>query len=306
MKILSIGNFGLGWDGSVCDEAHIANALEELGHEVTRCQREESYDLNNITDSHFDFILIAQWDGYEERMYDVFPKCPIVYWAFDYQEDGQEWHERLIEGADLYLSKPFKDAKYPNWRWLCQDFAPMFLNKMPDWHNKIEQDIDVLFTGSYVPWESGQERVKYLKAIDEKYNLQINSVTPQQWIDAGFKNVQGPVMDDALPALIARAKVNFSMDHVSSPGYWSDRNAQIMACGGLVLFKYVPGSTQVFGDGVEYFHSIEGCLDLIETWLGPLAGVSDVRAEWGRAHARANLMVDKRVKDFLTIVGEVL
>ena len=33
MKILSIGNFGHGWDGSICDEEHIAGALEELGHD---------------------------------------------------------------------------------------------------------------------------------------------------------------------------------------------------------------------------------------------------------------------------------
>ncbi len=31
MRILSIGNFGRSWDGSICDEEHIAKALEDMG-----------------------------------------------------------------------------------------------------------------------------------------------------------------------------------------------------------------------------------------------------------------------------------
>lgn len=65
MRILSVGNFGLGWDGSVCDEEHIATALEQLGHTVSRLQRESQW---TITDD-FDFTLISQWDGYN----DIFP-----------------------------------------------------------------------------------------------------------------------------------------------------------------------------------------------------------------------------------------
>src|SRR4051812_361269 len=105
MKILFIGNFGHGWDGSICDEEHIALALEELGHTVFRWQRERM--VPPILDWPYDFTLIAQWDGHPERWVKELQKnnTRVVYWAFDYQADGQEWHELLIANSDLYLSK---------------------------------------------------------------------------------------------------------------------------------------------------------------------------------------------------------
>lgn len=304
MRLLLIGNFGTGWDGSQCDEKHIADALEELGVEVVRMQREQvTYEVQDAVD----VVLIAQWDGYEA---DMIPKlkellnCLVVYWAFDYQEDGQEWHERLVNQVDLYLSKPFKDSKYSNWHWLSQDFAPKFLNVyVPKIHGtRVNKDIDVLFTGSWVPWESGKKRVEILKNIDENFNLQINSVTPDQWKAEGFKNVQGPVMDKELPALIARAKVNFSMDHTIAKGYWSDRNAQIMACGGLVFFHYVPQSETIFRNNIIYFYPNE---DYVTKLKNVLALSNEIRggiAERGYFYAHRNLMVTHRVQDFLTLV----
>lgn len=292
MRILSIGNFTTGWDGSICDEEHIAKALEDLGHEVIRQQRENN--IYPVTEKP-DFTLIAQWDGYSENLLNNLPK-PLIYWAFDYQPDGQEWHEKLVKKADLYLSKPFRDSKYPNWQWLSQDFAPEFLEEQV----LVDKDIDVLFTGSWVPWESGKERVEYLRAIDKKFNLQINSVTPDQWKAEGFKNVQGPVMDHQLPGLIARAKVNFSMDHVISPGYWSDRNAQILACGGLVLFKYVPFSEATFRDYVTYCYTVEDCLSKIADLLENPPTIHE-----SYKYAQKHLKVSNRVRDLLTIVGSL-
>lgn len=295
MKILSVGNFGHGWDGSICDEEHIAGALEELGHEVIRHQREEALDTLPLFWKDIDFAMIAQWDGYSEefigRLKQLVPK--VVYWAFDYQADGQEWHERLIAESDLYLSKRITDSKYSNWQWLSQDFAPSFLNKAPE----VEKDIDVLFTGSYLPW--ADERNETLKAVDEKFNLHIYSVNPAEWISRGFKHVNGPVMDDALPALIARARINISIDHMQEAGYWSDRNAQIMACGRRPLFRYVPLSEARFGSYVDYFYNIEDCLFKIE---------NNLVSEDGGAYkyAQANLMVENRVRDLLTIVRGIL
>lgn len=300
MKILSVGNFTNGWDGSICDEEHIAKALEELGHEVTRVQRDKPIQ---IPLKEYDFALIAQWDGYDE---DFIPAqvrqvtSTVVYWAFDYQSDRQEWHERLVKEADLYLSKRIADSKYSNWQWLCQDFAPNFLDKYP---GDIEQDIDVLFTGTYLGW--ADERIKILKAVDEIFHLQIHSVNPAEWMSAGFKHVNGPMMDDQLPYLYARAKINISIDHTIEAGYWSDRNAQIMCCGGLVLFRYVPGSTQVFGDHIEYFHNTDQALQLTDFYLKH-PGPRELKAKLGYEFAQANLTVDERVKDLITIVKGIL
>lgn len=287
MKILSIGNFGTGWDGSICDEEHIANALESLGHEVVRVQRGE-VNLNN-GDNNYDFTLIAQWDGYGDTLAWL-PK-PLVYWAFDYQNDGQEWHEKLIEQADLYLSKRIADSKYPNWQWLSQDFAPSFLEKVPDWHNSIEQNIDVLFTGSYLPWAT--ERNETLKAVDDKFHLVIHSVN--EW--PGFKDVRPPIMDDGLPMLYAQAKVILSIDHTIEAGYWSDRNAQIIACGRRPLFRYVPLSESRFQGRVAYFYSVEDCLQKVDLLLKyPGDAETDM----------SGLYVKDRVHDLITIVRGIL
>ena len=299
MRVLSIGNFGHGWDGSICDEEHIAEALEWQGHEVHRLQRE---DWTSMQKDNFDFVLIAQWDGFGEvcQAAKILYKCPIVYWAFDHQDQSQEWHQRLIQGADIYLSKRIADSIYPNWHWLPQDFSPMFLNR---YEHKPERDIDVLFTGSYLPWAT--ERIETLKAVDEKFDLHIYSVTPDQWIAEGFKNVHGPVMDHQLTALIARAKINLSIDHTIEAGYWSDRNAQIMACGGFVLFRYVPFSELVFRDKVAYFYNVDDCLTQIRYYLANTAELK-MKASQGFSHAQNNLLVKHRVQDLLTVVGGIL
>lgn len=286
MTILSLGNFGKGWDGSICDEAHIADALEGLGHEVIRWSRD---DMLGYKDNVFaaDFTLIAQWDGYPEDLWMYLPG-PRVYWAFDYQADGQEWHERLVQQSDLYLSKRIADSKYPNWQWLAQDFAPNFLN----WYQSVvEQDIDVLFTGSYLPWAT--ERNETLLAVNEKFNLVIHSVN--KWPEP-FKDVRPPIMDEGLPELYNRAKVILSIDHTIEAGYWSDRNAQIIACGRKPLFRYVPLSEVRFGDKVNYFHSIEDCLQQIEEQL-------EVQCYELRS---GGLFVRDRVQDLLTIVRSIL
>lgn len=302
MKIMTFGNFSHGWDGSICDEENIAGVFEQMGHEVKRVSR-TSVALASPEEMAFpDFILIAQWDGYPETfMKDLREKykCLIIYWAFDYQADGQPWHERLVNGADLYLSKRFADIKYENWRWFSQDFAPSFLDR----DDVGEKDIDVLFTGTYLPWAT--ERNETLKAVDEKFNLSIHAINPDEWKAAGFKNVNGPVMDGELPALIARAKINLSIDHTLEAGYWSDRNAQIMACGGFTLFRYIPLSETVFRHYVAYFFSVESCLGQIERYLQQ-DEMRAMMANTGYFYARSNLMVKNRVMELFVIIGSII
>lgn len=294
MRILSVGNFlNPSWDGSIPDEEHIAQALEELGHEVIRQQRESEWN-EPIPD--VDFVLIAQWGGYPDFLSNFKDAgIPTVYWAFDHQDQSQEWHQRLVQGADLYLSKRIADSIYPNWQWLAQDFAPQFLDKAPE----VNKDIDVLFTGSYLPWAT--ERIETLKAVDERFNLTIHSVTPNEWKAQGFKNVHGPVMDDALPALIARAKVNLSIDHTIEAGYWSDRPAQIMCCGGFVLHRYQPLCETRFGAWINYFYGVDSCLKGIEHWLDADED-REIVAATAYEFAQENLKVRNRVNNLITIV----
>lgn len=303
MNILSIGNFGRGWDGSICDEEHIAKALEELGHKVSRWQRENGTPPFTNGVEGYDFVLLAQWDGYDTSWMSKarsYFGCPFVYWAFDYQADGQEWHERLIRESDLYLSKRIADSKYLNWQWFSQDFAPEFLDKtIPSG----ERDIDVLFTGSYLPWAT--ERNETIKAVNEKFKLVVHSVNgwPEEW---GL-DVRPPVMDEGLPELYARAKTILAIDHTLEAGYWSDRMSQIMACGGLVLGRYVPLMETRFISGTFVaFYSIEHCLEEIELQLEMAEEDLEAIREVGYQWAHRNLMIENRVNDLLTIVESIL
>ena len=139
---------------------------------------------------------------------------------------------------------------------------------MNRFNERPKRAIDVLFTGSYLPWAT--ERNETLKKVAEQFDLTIHSVTPAQWEEQGFKNVFGPVMDKDYTGLVARAKINLSIDHTIEAGYWSDRNAQIMACGGMVLTRYVPLMESTFHDKVSYFYNSEDCLDKIAELLNSL------------------------------------
>jgi glycosyl transferase family 1 len=306
MNILIVGNFGTGWDGSICDEEHIAKQLEELGHTVIRWQRDDPNTKPGGTMPWFDdnikpdFTLIAQWDRYEDDFLKELPR-PVVYWAFDHQEQNQEWHCRLIATADLYLSKRIEDKRFPNWQWLPQDFAPSFLKKREPKtpYDTDIKDIDVLFTGSYLDWAT--ERNETIKAVGEKFNLVIHSVN--SWPQGN----EGPVMDKELPKLYARAKIVLSIDHTIERGYWSDRNAQAMACGAFVLCRYVPMMESTFKENIGYFYNVDDCLEKIGNLLSPdLTYIREEYAQKGYEFAQKNLKVYNRVNDLLTIVGEIL
>lgn len=312
MKILILGNFGTSWDGSVCDEANIAGQLMAMNHEVWPLQREDTQrpDLDQlVVKPDLDLILISQWANYPgdlvERLKAACPNATVVYWAFDYQWHSQEaWHFNLAAKADIFLSKEMEHREHykglgANFHWLPQDFAPAFLGEEPVPY--VEQDIDVLFTGSHLT--QARERLDLLKAVDERFNLVIHSVTPDQFRSDGYKDVRGPVMDTELRTLIPRAKIHLSVDIYQSEGYWSDRNAQIMAAGGFVLFKYVPMAEHTFKDYVAYYHSIPEALEQIQ-WFLSQDTERKLRAHKGCEFARANLMVRNRCADMMEIVKE--
>jgi len=278
VRILCVGNFSSPtWDGSIADEIHIANALEGLGHEVVRWHRDKIFARTGIRE--FDFCLIAQWDGYDDEGLRCLPH-PLVYWAFDRQDQNQNWHKRLIEYSDIYLSKRIADSIYSNWRWLC-DFAPEFLVRSPV---KRVKDIDVLFTGSYLPWAT--ERTETLKLVDDHFNLTIHSVTPDQWKERGFKHVYGPAMDDALIELTA------------------DRVAQAICCGGFVLHRWQPLSEAFFHQAIGYYYGKDQVLEEIQYWLDHEEDREKLAAD--AYDVSEQFKVYQRVGDMLTIVKEKL
>jgi hypothetical protein len=270
-----------------------------LGWETTKVQRET---FASIPKGEYDFGLVAQWGGYPENIIQLMRDAgakTVIYWAFDYHDiNPHEWHYRMAREADIFLSKEmahrdkYKDA---NFHWLPQDFAPDFLDKL---EIPVVQDIDVLFTGSYLAHAT--ERIQDLLAVQEKFNLVVHSVTPDQWTTNGIKDSRGPIMDDGLRALYAHSCVILSIDHFISEGYWSDRNAQVMVCGGMVLFRYVPMSESTFGQNVAYYHNREELLEMVEFYLTHQADREHL-ARKGYEFAKNNLRCTNRVAEMLEI-----
>lgn len=299
MKILIIGNFNNpSWDGSIPDEKHIAVALRNLGHDVCEWQRE---DINNYPEPQtFDFILISQWSGYPKNFAKntkEFYRSPVIYWAFDYQfASHEDWHFEMAKEADMFLSPEMgHQDEYRkmgvNFRWFPQSFAPDFLDRV-----KTEKIYDVTFTGSL---SGSQRRYEVLKAVNDNFDLHVFTTTPQAF--NGFKNIHSAVLDYDLPELVAQSKINLSVDSFHVEGSWSDRNAQIMACGGFVLFKYVPFSENMFHDYVEYFNTTDECLEKIKYYLEH-DKERELIANRAFNYAQERLTATGRVKDLLTLI----
>lgn len=304
-SVLMIGNFEKSWDGSVCDELHIALAFQKFKWEVTLLPREET-DI--LPDAKPSFVLIAQWNGYSEDMVDRLRmkyNCPIVYWAFDYQWDSnEEWHFRLAKEVDLFLSKEMDhkqdyEKMGANFHWFSQDFAPEFLDIYKE--DDVDKIYEVIFTGTYLP--QAEFRNAFLKEVDNNFDLHIFSVTEQAWKDAGFRNVYPAVVDHGLPELYAKSDICLSVDWKQADGYWSDRMAQILCCGGFVINKYVSGQENLY-PFATYFDSIEDGIRLIDLMLMPES--DQYKHEYrvlGHMHAQNSLKVVTKVRALIHMLN---
>lgn len=311
MKILVVGNFGISWDGSACDELHVSTALANMGHDVTEWQREKVSEKEGYPSGNFDYILISQWNGYPLDICDYLHElydCPIVYWAFDYQWHSREaWHLSLVKNVDIFLTKEAgrigdysRMAHNTSINWMPADFAPDGLTANP----QKEKDIEVLFTGTYLP--NSEDRTDFLRSVDKYFDLHIYSVTHQQWADEGFANVHPPVVDQAMYDVVGRSKVNISIDLFYDAGFWSDRNSQIMAAGGLVLFRHVPLSELIYHDYITYFHSIDDGMAKLSQLLAKTDEERERMAARSMEYAQKNLTAHARVHDMHVLVESML
>lgn len=309
-----IGNFNNpSWDGSIPDEKHIVDALRKLGHKVYEIQRECTPIgvplTKQLKPEKFDFILIAQWNGYAQHICNNLKEwynCPVIYWAFDYQFKNQEdWHFEMAKEADIFLSPEYEHKEFYkslgcNFYWFPQAFAPEFLDKYPQ---PVNKEYDVVFTGSYTPF--GKLRTDILKAVDQKFDLHIFGVTGHQWQEQGLKNIHPAVMDEGLPELYAKSKIILSIPLEQVEGSWCDRNAQAMACGSFVLFKYVTPAEQIFKDTIGYFNTTEDCFKKIDYYLKN-ADERELIAYRGYKYAQNYLKTKGRIKELLILLENAL
>lgn len=274
-KIGFIGNYQNNYIGEVSDESHLARELENLGHIVYKIPRDEwrEYVLEGFPkgkypnipeDVTFDICIFAKWhhffDGRFIKKAREKYKCPVFLWVWDYMR-GEDWHLKMIEAADLYLSNDvwgrYKD--YNNTYYFPFDVA--------DGEIELRSELkkyDVVFFGSCIPQG---DRKEWLLKIAEKCNLTIFSWNYEDWQKMGF-TANPAVYEDDFAKVVAQSKIclQFSVeDHCW--GYWSNRVGKVLTQGGFLLARYAPGMELFLRDGAEYFSSPEEAIEKIDFYL---------------------------------------
>ncbi len=157
----------------------------------------------------------------------------------------------------------------------------------PDLHCHYEVDArwtsELLFTGQVTRKMPGQDpmRAELIHRLAREKGLTI-------WGDLGNPKVYGI---DYLHA-ISGAKIGVSINEFNDVQlYHSNRFIDYLACGTMVLAKYVPDSELLFADGkhLKYFSTIDECLELVDYYLSHEAERKAVaKAGMERAHTYFN------------------
>lgn len=314
MKIGFIGNFQTGYVGEVADETHLVREMQNLKHDVTRIPRDEwrEYVIEGFPigkyphipeDVTFDVIIITKWHHFYDGSFIAKARekynCPVFYWVWDYMWDQgfPDWHIKIVQEADLYLGN---DLRNPNYRairgnhyYFPFDVADGNLAR----HHIAHKPYDVTFFGSYI----GQgERIKYLTAIKDYVNLKVFGWNYEEWRKAGF-DADPAVYGDKFNEKVAESKIvlGFSVDP-HTWGYWSNRTGKVLLAGGFLLYQYAPGMELFFGDGMEYFSSIDELKEKMDFYL-----IADTEREEvarnGWLLAQQSFSSQQRVKELMIL-----
>lgn len=269
--------------GEISDETHIARELEKLGHTVRKIPRDawreyvledfpkDKYDVPE--DLKADINLIAKWHHFNDGKFVMALKeksnAPVFYWVWDFMYDGgiPDWHMKMAQEADLYLSgeagifdhyKALDIKPYYFQMDVCDGDIPVFENE--------EKKYDVIFTGTML----GQgHRKEWLQEINKVIPVTIFSWNSEEWFKLGFKEYYPAVYGEDYNKVIAQSKIvlGFSVEP-NCWGYWSNRVGKVLRAGGFLLQEYAPGmETQLPLASVEYFSSSQEAIDKIKFWL---------------------------------------
>src|SRR3990167_8898921 len=121
MIVNFVGNYQFGYVGEVSDETHLGGEIADRGHFVRRIPRDEwrEYVIEKFPESKYrgvpddikaDINIIAKWHHFYngDFIHALREKsgAPVFYWVWDYMWDQgfPEWHIRMAQAADMYLS----------------------------------------------------------------------------------------------------------------------------------------------------------------------------------------------------------
>jgi hypothetical protein len=282
MRINFIGNYQNGYVGEVSDESHLARELENLGHTVIKVPRDQWKALCDGESAQDDWVLpekadiniIAKWHHFNDEKYvkalKIVSSAPVFYWVWDFMLDPKfpEWHLKMAQSADLYLSGELGLAThyrnngvrfYYFQMDVCDGTIPVGKGQ-----DKVH---DVIFTGSYL----GQgDRIEYLTKIKEVLGdkLEIFSWNYEEWEKRGF-NASPAVYGIDYNVVVSQSKIVLGLSvEPHCFGYWSNRVGKVITAGGFLLQQYAPGMEQFLPhEGVDFFSSPEEAIKKIKAYL---------------------------------------
>ncbi len=281
MKVNFVGSFTTGYVGETSDESHLAREIEALGHAVRKLPRDEWREhaisgrpFPNIpSDLKADINIIAKWNGFYDGSFAhnlrIQSGAPVLYWVWDYMQ-GEDWHMKMVQEADLYLSNDVHSGRYN----ILKYETPYYVDNLyyfpfdvadedfPKFHLK-EKTIDVAFFGS---WVNQGNRQEWLKEINKEIPVSIFSWNWMDWPKEFM--TYPPVYGSDFCRTVANTKIclGFSVNP-NTWGYWSNRTGKTLLAGGFLLYQYAPGMELFLRDGVEYFSSPQEAIEKINYYL---------------------------------------
>jgi len=238
MKILYIGNFNKMWD-----EEYIAQAFEQLGHEVLRMPERFPKIEGQIEEFQPDFVLWAKLSVLRPRQIIEFCKgrgIKTVCWVWDLYWGYQR--EYIVKNGFMFMAdKVFtSDGGHDKeWKSVCIDHTTLRQGIIEEecYALQEEKEYDVVFVGTDNVYN---DRNKTLKKLRDDFDF--------HWFGkADPDEVRGPKLN----RLFAKTKIVVG-DSVYSPNYWSNRVVETLGRGGFLIHKEVPGIEKEFPYLITY------------------------------------------------------
>jgi hypothetical protein len=151
---------------------------------------------------------------------------------------------------------------------------------------------DVAFIGKPVQ----KNRIELMRAVDQRFNLKIWG---GRWEEIGLTSHTKSIYPRQYGKICYASKIMLGCDQSHEmDSYFSNRTWFTMGFGGFLLTNYVPGLEKILtrGKHLEWYHSIEECLDLIDYYLQHEAERRDIAragCEYVHAHHTWDNVIDK-------------
>ncbi len=279
LRINFVGSFTTGYVGETSDETHLAQELEDLGHEVRRCPRDiwkaycdgDKPNADWVLPKQADINIICKWHHFDDPRYiEVLradAESPVLYWTWDFMQwpTAPEFHRYMAVTADLHLTNELGHFEFMTKFGIKPYYFTMdVVSDEYAVYLTSDEPYDVTFFGSCI--DQGV-RKEYLKKIGDKFQLNIFAWNPKDWQDYGL-SANPAVYGNSFNKLVSQSKVCLQFSTTDDIyGYWSNRVGKVLRAGGLLLARFVPGMEMSIGDAADYFTSVDEAIEKIDYYL---------------------------------------